>query len=102
MTVLLLMAMMFVRMFMTVRMVMTLTVCVFAMLMFNMFGGFRELAININVDLGRVNTAAVYTMNVELSADVERMRSLLQKVYWNASSEQRSEQHVPADIGEAF
>jgi len=89
-------------MFMTVRMIVNLTVCVSAMLMSIMFGGFRELAININVDLGRLNTAAVYTMNVELSADVESMRSLLQKVYWNASSDQRSEQHVPADSGEAF
>jgi hypothetical protein len=67
-----------------------------------MAGGFGELSVFEDVDLGGADAAAVHVMNVQLGSYVEGFGGLLQKFGGDSGVEERSQEHVSADAGKAF
>jgi len=82
----------------TVRMLVIVVVVVVVM----MLSGFRKLAAGFHVDLRGANTAAIYVINIEFGANIESTDALPQKFDRDAGVDECSEEHVPADAGEAF
>lgn len=83
-----------VLMIVAVRMIVTVIVV--------MVEGFGWLAFSgQDVDFCRVNAAAVYAVHFEMNAEVERIDGILKDGDGNASIDERGEEHVSADTGEA-
>jgi hypothetical protein len=67
-----------------------------------MAGGFGELSVFQDIDLGGADAAAVYMMKVQLGSYIQGFGRLLQKFGGDSGVEERSQEHVSADAGEAF
>ena len=95
-----------VLMIVAVRMIVTVIVVMIVIVAMAVFvvvvEGFGWLAFSgQDVDFCRVNAAAVYAVHFEMNAEVERIDGILKDGNGNASIDERGEEHVSADTGEA-
>jgi len=64
-------------------------------------GGFGELALFEDMDLGRVNAAAVCFFDLEDCAEVEGVGGVVEDLGGETGVDEGSEEHVATDAGEA-
>ena len=91
---------------MVMRMIMVVSMCslvpFFLLHRSGHSGGLMQLALNRDIDLGRLNATAAYPGNAKLSSQPQRSCRSLEQIDGGACIDQRAHQHVAADAGEAL
>src|ERR1700722_7983812 len=91
--------------FVSVRMLMTVTMCMLGMAVFVLvperFARKIFFAVGVHIDFGRRNSCPHHSRNLKPRSDIERGDRFFKKFRRNSSIHQRAKKHVAADARKA-